>query len=137
MITRAELDEYQSLLEERDDLKERLERKESQLYTIKNQKYTAVLGGHGDVDKIGAAIAEVEELREYYYAKVVECESLKIRMETEFKILEDIERKIMKYRYIDGLWWKDICVKVDMCWSNIHRTHRKILTKLQQNDREY
>lgn len=134
MITRAELDEYQSLLDERDDLKERLERKEEQLYTIKNQKYSAVLGGHGDVDKIGAAVAEVDELREFYEAKKAECDSLKKRIKTEFKILEVVERKIMEYRYIDGLWWKDICVKVDMCWSQVHRTHRKSLTKLQQND---
>lgn len=133
MITRSELDTYQELLEELKELKERLERKELQLYTIKGQNYSAVLGGHGDVDKIGAAVTEVDELRESYKDKKAECESLKKRIETEFKILEDIERKIMEYRYIDGLWWKDICVKVDMCWSQIHRTHRKILTKLKQD----
>lgn len=135
MITRAELDEYrneyQSLLEDRDDLKDQLDYKESQLYTIKNQKYSAVLGGHGDVDKIGAAVAEIEELREFYNAKVAECESMKARMESEFKKLEDIERKIMEYRYIDDLWWKDICVKVGYGWAQVHRIHRKSLTKLQ------
>ena len=134
MITRAELDEYQSLLEERDDLKERLERKESQLYTIKNQKYTAVLGGHGDVDKIGAAIAEVEELREYYYAKVVECERKLKKIETELDRLDGIERQIMRYRYIDGMWWKNICLKVNYEWAQIHRVHRQILLKLSKDD---
>ena len=134
MITRAELDEYQSLLDERDDLKERLEHKESQLYTIKNQKYTAVLGGHGDVDKIGAAIAEVEELREYYYAKVVECERKLKRIETELDRLDGIERQIMRYRYIDGLWWKSICIKVNYEWAQIHRLHKQILAKLSKDD---
>ncbi len=134
MITRCELDTYQELLKDRDDLKERLEFKKSRLYTIKNQTFSAVGGGgHGDVDKIGAAVAEVDELRTYYYNKVIECERMKKRIKSEFEILEDIERKIMEYRYIDGLWWKDICEKVSLSYGQIHREHRKILTKLQQN----
>lgn len=134
MITRAELDEYQSLLSERDNLKERLERKKSQLYTIKNQTFSAVPGGHGDVDKIGAAVAEVDELRTYYYNKVIECERKLKRIESELDRLDSIERQIMRYRYIDGMWWKQVCIKVNYEWAQIHRVHKQILAKLAKDD---
>ena len=134
MITRAELDEYQGLLSERDDLKERLKRKEAQLYTIKNQTFSAVPAGHGDVDKIGAAVAEVDELRTYYYEKVVECERKLKRIESELDRLDGIERTIMRYRYIDGMWWKQICIKVNYEWAQIHRLHKQILAKLAKHD---
>lgn len=133
MITRAELDEYQSLLSERDELKERLERKRAQVYTIKTQNFSAVPGGHGDVDRIGAAVAQLEELEIYYCEKKMECSRRLNKIEKELKRLDDIEQKILRYRYIDGLWWKEICVKVDYAWAQVHRIHRKSLTKLQHN----
>ena len=133
-ITRAELDEYQSLISERDELKERLARKRAQLYTIKTQNFSAVPSGHGDVDRIGAAVAQLEELEIIYCEKIIECERRLKRIECELDRLESIERRLMRYRYIDGMWWKQICIKMNYEWAQVHRIHRQILAKLANDD---
>ena len=39
----------------------------------------------------------------------------------------ETERLLMRYRYIHGLKWEEIAVKMEYSWKQIHRIHAKAL----------
>ena len=49
--------------------------------------------------------------------------------------LEDSrERVIMRYRYISGLEWEEVCVKAHYSWKHTHRLHSDALNKILDVD---
>lgn len=44
--------------------------------------------------------------------------------------LDEKEKLLMRYRYINGLKWETICYKMDYKWRHIHNIHSSILRKL-------
>ena len=40
------------------------------------------------------------------------------------------ERTVMRYRYISGLEWEEVCVKAHYSWQHTHRLHASALEKI-------
>ena len=135
MITKHELREYRELKKELEDLKERIIRKEEQLKSARSQTLTGMPRGNGDEDdKIGAAIALIEELKNLYVEKMQMCEQKLKKIENEIDRLEPTERIIMRHRYIDGWQWEKICLSVNYSWAQIHKVHANILNELSKHE---
>lgn len=43
-----------------------------------------------------------------------------------------IERTILRMRYIEGLKWEEICVRIDYGWDNTHTLHRMALKNISK-----
>lgn len=85
-----------------------------------------------DLDKLVKRLNDLKlpELTEVYDEKI---ESLKNRLksiEDAFEGLEPVERRLMRLRYIDGLEWHQVAVRISYSWQQTHRIHARALIKL-------
>lgn len=44
--------------------------------------------------------------------------------------LEPTERRLARFRYIDGLSWEKVCDKMNYSWRQTHRIHGRMLDRL-------
>ena len=78
-------------------------------------------------DKIGESLARIEELQETYTNAV--DERIKID-EAINKLPNVIHRRLIVFRYIKGMQWEAICMKMNYRWTQIHKLHSDALNEI-------
>ena len=78
-------------------------------------------------DPVHDAVARKTELENQYYRKVAQMMDAQKEIEDLIDCLEPTERQIMRYRYLDGLTWEEICVAARYGWAQVHRVHSRAL----------
>lgn len=135
MISKSDLQNYRSLVLELEDLKERIIRKESQITSARIQVLTGMpRGGNTEDDQMGSVIAALEEMKNEYVERLIQIESLQLKIETEIKKLGSIERLVIRWRYFDSLRWNEICARLDKSWKQVRLIHERSLRKLAQQN---
>lgn len=130
-MTKRELQRYRDLVKECEELEEKIFRLESEISSAKIQVITGMpRGGNNENDKIGAAIAKIETWTNLYWEKVSMMGDEAIKIEKSIETLEPKERRLIRMRYIDGLSWEDICIRLNLKWRRVHEIHSSILKKL-------
>lgn len=124
------LNSYQHVLMERRQILDQIFRLEARLTAPGSQNLDGMPHGSGKGDALAEGVSRLADLRDLYRAK--ETELAQAQKDTEHLIegLEPIERVIARYRYIDGLHWEQICVKVNYSWRQTHRIHSEMIDKL-------
>lgn len=119
-------------------LKEEIENLESMKTSAGIAKYNGMPGGgSGPSDPTGNAGIALGDLRAVYEKRLREMEAQQLEIEDAIAYLEGDYRKIIRYRYIMGLKWEDICERMPnengdpMDISTAHRKHRKALKILE------
>ena len=110
-----------------------LEYEIQQMYqTLKSPIITGMPAVHSqDADKLGNVLWRIQEKEIRYLAKLDVILNEEKEIEKVIDSLEDSrERTIMRYRYISGLSWEEVCVKVNYSWKQVHRFHKKSLNKI-------
>lgn len=69
-------------------------------------------------------------LEEKYQTKLEQLASAQIEIEEMIEKLEPTERRLARYRYIEGLTWEEVCVCMNYSWRQSHRIHGKMLDRL-------
>ena len=88
--------------------------------------------GHNASDLSGYA-ARLDELERKLVDK--KWEALSLHAEIEGAIMEvpdELERSLLRYRYIVGMKWEEICVKMGYSWKQIHRIHSLALAHFEK-----
>ena len=132
-MTKERLRNYQNIKKEREQLRQQLEEIEAALYYPKIQNLTGMPGsgskeGNPQED---LAIHHIE-LQERYLAKIEELAAEQLAIEDAIESLDETERMLMRYRYIDGLKWEEVCVKIGYSWTQTHEHHGRALQKLKE-----
>lgn len=84
-----------------------------------------------DSDKLGNILWKIQQKEIRYLAKLDIILDEEKEIEKVIDMLEDSrERTIMRYRYISGLEWEEVCVKLSYSWRQTHRLHSNALRKL-------
>jgi hypothetical protein len=76
---------------------------------------------------------------EMEYLRLLRAESVLGNIQRRLATIEDcinmlddsVQRTVLRLRYIDGLTWEKICVKISYEWAWTHRIHSSALEKLQ------
>lgn len=122
---------YQKIKQEREQLRQQLEEIEAALYYPKTQRLTdmpkAPVDGNPQED---LALHHIE-LQELYRAKLEELAAEQLAIEKAIESLDQTHRMLLRYRYIDGLKWEEVCVKMGYCWTQIHEHHGRALELLK------
>ncbi len=126
------LNSYQHVRMERRQLLERIIRLETRLTSPGAQNLDGMPHGSGNGDALANGIARLSELRDLYREKEIELAQAQIDIEHLIEHLEPIERVVARYRYIDGLHWEQICVKINYSWRQTHRIHSDMIDKLAE-----
>lgn len=124
------LNSYRHVQMERRQIIDRLVRLEARLTAPGAQNYDGMPHGSGKSDALANGVAALTDLREVYRAKEVELAQALTDIEILINGLEPVERLIARYRYIDGLQWEKICVKINYSWRQTHRIHSDMIDKL-------
>ena len=132
MITKEELKRHVRLVQEISDLKENIDRLQLQAKSISATRISGAPAGSGSPDKIADNLARVDNLISYYHTKLNKCLAEQQRIEQAIESLPDVERLLMRYRYIDGLDWVDVASKMHYSWQGTHKIHARALKRLSE-----
>ena len=69
-------------------------------------------------------------LQERYEAQIRRMVEKQTDIEDMIETLEPTERRLARFRYIDGLDWETVCDKMNYSWRQTHRIHGRMLDKL-------
>lgn len=104
-----------------------------QMYqTLKSPIITGMPAVHSpDADKIGNVLWKIQQKEIKYLAKLDVILNEEKDIERVIDNLEDSrQRTIMRYRYISGLEWEEVCVRAHYSWKHTHRLHSDALNKI-------
>lgn len=131
---RSRLNKYTALEAERVQILDKIKELEARRTAPGTSKWDAMPrgGGGGGDDALVNGIDRSDELRALYIRKVEELEQAQLAIEVLIGsgALDSTERKLMRHRYIDGLTWEKVCVKMDYSWRQTHNIHAAALDKL-------
>lgn len=125
-MTKEFLKEHIDKLDEAKGLKFEID----QMYqTIKSPVITGMPSAHSpDADKIGVILGKIQEKEIRYLAKLNIILGEEKEIEKAIDSLKDArERTVMRYRYISGLKWEEVCVRAHYSWRQTHYLHSSAL----------
>ncbi len=133
-MTKERLRNYQNIKKEREQLRHQLEEIEATLYYPKIQQLTDMPGGGGPKEGNPQEDMMIHhiELQERYRAKLEELAAEQLAIEEAIEPLEPTARMLLRYRYIDGLKWEEVCIKMNYSWVQTHHYHGEALQKLRE-----
>lgn len=77
-------------------------------------------------------VARHVELQEKYETKIAEMTAGMLLIEEAIEALEPTARMLLRYRYLDGLKWEEVCVRMNCSWMQTHRIHAAALNQLKE-----
>lgn len=125
---------YRHAQMERRQLLDKIMRLESRLTAPGAQNLDGQPHGAGHGDAMQEGIAKLVELRDLYRAKEADLIRAQLDIERLIEGLEPVERLIARYRYIDGMQWEQICVRIAYSWRQTHRLHADMIEKLAHRE---
>lgn len=118
-------------------LNERIDRllEEQSRWRERALKITPVLsqapGGGESGSPIERPMDKVLEIDAEIKQEIDELQTVRQEIRAALNQLEDESLKLlMEYRYIDGLTWEQIAVKMNYCWRQVCRKHGQALTQI-------
>lgn len=75
---------------------------------------------------------EDDDLAALYREKRQELAGRLRAMEEALETLGPTERKLMRLRYIEGLSWQAVSMRIHYSWKQTHRIHNNALRKLAE-----
>jgi DNA-directed RNA polymerase specialized sigma24 family protein len=69
-------------------------------------------------------------LQERYNARIAQMLEQQEAIEDMIDTLEPTERRLARFRYIDGMDWETVCVMMCYSWRQTHRIHGRMLDRL-------
>jgi len=130
-VTKQQLQQYRAIKREMQQIEEKIEELKAVACSPRTQKYDAVPGGsptgRNPAEEI---IAQIDGLQRRYKSKWSDLLRTQDKIEMAIERTSPTARQLLRYRYIDGLRWEDICVKMSYSWRQIHRLHRDALEEV-------
>ena len=130
-MTKERLRNYQNLKQEQAQIREQLEKIEAALYYPKIQRLTDMPSAPSKGNALEDMTARHLELQVRYKAKLEELAAEQLAIEQAIDSLPPKARMLMRYRYIDGMTWEQVCVCMAYSWRQTHNIHAKALKQLQ------
>ena len=126
-MTKERLRRYRDLKNEYRQIIEKLETIEAVLLHPKAQRFTDMPKGPGGGSTMEDLAVKHMELQQRYTEKLDELAAEQLAIEKAIEPLEPIARTLMRYRYIDGLTWEEVCVRINYSWRQTHNIHSRAL----------
>lgn len=101
---------------------------------LKAQILTGMPHGSSPGSSLERAVVKLEDKKKEYVDAV--NKSVDERLEIELAInavFDSRERRLLRYRYIFGMSWEEVCVSLGVKWNSVHRIHREALEDIKIN----
>lgn len=132
-MTKERLRRYGKIKQEQEQLRQRLEEVETVLYYPKIPGLTDMPGGGSKEGNPQEELAIHHiELQQLYKAKIDEMAKELLAIEAAIEHLDETARTLLRYRYLDGLKWDEICQRMNYSWGSVHNIHGAALQQLKE-----
>lgn len=129
------LNQYRIMHIEIDQITKELQRWQD-LATRISPSYSDMPHGGGG-DKVQTAAVEVAELTDQLNEKIHQAIMVQENIKKLLESLDDIKlRQLMSYRYINGMRWEEIAVRMDYDYRYVLKLHGKSLCQISEKDME-
>lgn len=135
-MTKEQLRSYRDLKTEHDQLTEKIEELEAELYGIQAQRLDGMPHGSkdGSSDKVDILLDRKMHLLARYLTNRAALANAVLAIEDAIDKLAPRERTLIRLYYIDGLTWEQVAVKMNYSWRQVHRIHGTALAELKTNE---
>lgn len=131
---KKKLHSYRDLLAEYEQIKDELAKVEAFMTAPKGSNLDGMPRSPGGGDAILGVVSHHITLQEKYKAQLHRLAAAQAEIETMIEGLEPGERRLMRCRYIDGMTWEEVCVRIGYSWRQTHNIHARILEKLAEKE---
>ncbi len=127
---KQQLSSYRELEAERRQLLEELNRLEILMDAPGSSNWDGMPHGSGVSNPVERMAVKHLTLIDGYRAKLSEMVAAQDVIENLIEGLDPTERRLARFRYIDGLQWEEVCERMCYSWRQTHRIHGRLLDKL-------
>lgn len=127
---KRELNSYRDLSAEHSQLEEELRRLEAAMYSPGGPNMDGMPRGSGTSNPVERPSIKHLTLLEKYRMQLDELDGAQLKIEEMIEGLDCTERRLARFRYIDGLTWEAVCDRMCYSWRQTHRIHGRMLDKL-------
>lgn len=125
------LSQYVNLVTEFDEIMHSYEYFKNKIVSVQSQTLSDMPKASTQSDKIGGNVARLQHLEDIISSKLFRLGELRISIETVIgRVEESIHRRLLNLRYIDGMRWEEVAVRMAYSWQHIHRIHSEALNKI-------
>lgn len=131
-MTKNDLKQYAIIDKELKQLEQQLDKLRSQAEYPTSSRWSYSRSGKSVTADIMATItAKLVDLEQRHARKWDDLITKQQEIEAAIEVLGDPEqRALLRYRYIDGLYWEEICVRLHVSYRTVHRIHGTALQKM-------
>lgn len=130
-MTKERLQQYRQLQRELRQIQDRIMEVESAMYSPRNQRLTGMPSAHSAESVMEKLVDKHRELEAMYQEKLMTITEELLAIEKAIATLDPTLRLLMRYRYVDGYRWEDICVRMNYSYQGVHKVHRKALKRIR------
>ena len=130
-MTKDELREYVKLKIELKSIEEQYEELKTEIESPKISIVNDMSRGGKGFDFTDKVEKLIDLQKKYYNIRndtIRKCAEIENAIET---LSDPTERSLMRYKYINGLTWEEVCVKINYGWERTHHYHKSALIKLK------
>lgn len=123
---------YQKALRRENDILEEIQQlRTEKMFPATHMEGLPVAAGPSDLSAYMAKIDElIERLKEERLKRIM----LREKIEGDINRLKDEDEKaVLRYRYIQGLKWEDVCERIGFSWKGVHNVHGRALNNFSIN----
>lgn len=124
------LNSYREIDAERRQLLDELERLEALMTSPSSPNMDGMPRTPGVSNPVERMAVAHITMQTRYKAKIDEMMVERAAIEDMLEALEPTERRLARYRYIDGLSWEAVCEMMCYSWRQTHRIHARMLERL-------
>ena len=130
------LNSYKDMRDEYRQLMDELQQLEAVMDSPSGPNYDGMPKSPGVGNPVERMVIKHLELVDRYKAQLSKLAAAQLAIEEMIENLEPTERRLARFRYIDGLNWDDVCERMNYSWRQTHRIHGKMLDKLVAQEME-
>lgn len=124
------LNSYRELQAEQRQLQEELLRLEAVMSSPGGPNLDGMPKAPGIGNPVERMVIKHVTLQERYTEQLAKMAEQQTDIEDLIESLEPTERRLARFRYIDGMDWESVCVMMCYSWRQTHRIHGRMLDKL-------
>lgn len=127
---KKQLNSYRELQAEHRQLRDELKRLEILMGSPGSPNIDGMPRSFGGSNPVERKVIKYINLEERYKAQLEKLVAAQETIENMIEKLEPTERMLARFRYIDGLSWENVSIKMNYSWRQTHRIHGRMLDKL-------
>lgn len=127
---KKQLNSYQDLRAEHQQIRDELRRLEVLMSAPASPNWDGMPRSPGNSNPVERMVVKHLTLEQRYETKLDELIAAQEEIEDIIEALEPTERRLARFRYIDGLSWDTVCEKMNYSWRQTHRIHGRMLDRL-------